>query len=59
MTPIDENITEVGTQHVGTTAPKEASVRAMMHGNRGKGDTTEAEQLKAPQVGRDKSDEET
>ena len=51
MTPIDEDVTEVGSEHVGPTAPTDTSVRAMMHGTRGKGDTTEAEQLKTPPVG--------
>jgi hypothetical protein len=44
-------MTEVGSQHVGPTAPTDTSAKAMMHGVRGKGDITAAEQIKTPPVG--------
>ena len=43
MTVMDEVMTEVGSQHVGPTAPTDTSARAMMHGIRGKRDITEVE----------------
>ena len=51
ITVMDEVMTEVGPQHVGPTAPTDTSATAMMHGIRGKGDITEAEQIKTTPVG--------
>ena len=51
MTPLGQGMAVVESQHMGTSALTDTSVKAMMRGIRGKGDPTEAEQPMTRPVG--------